>query len=54
MGYAEIASKAVLNIVFKVISPAATDTFSVQNVAMSLHSGGIVRESAVLPAPATK
>ena len=54
MGYAEISSKAVLNVVMKVISPAATDTFNVQNVVMSMYSGGIVRESAALPAPAAK
>ena len=40
---AEIQSKAVQSVTFKIISPAATDTFNVVDTLLSLYSGGVLR-----------
>jgi hypothetical protein len=49
--YAEIASKAVSKIQLTVMSPAVTDTFTVDSASLNLRAGTSVREQGLLPVP---
>lgn len=49
--FAEIQSKAVHSVKFKIISPAATDTFNVTYTRLALYSGGVIRGTMVLSLP---
>lgn len=49
--YAELVSKAVSNIQLTIMSPAASDTFTVDSASLNLRAGTSVREQGLLPVP---
>lgn len=49
--YAEVVSKAVARVQLTIMSPAASDTFTVDSASMNLRAGTSIREQSLLPVP---